>query len=135
VEDDEVNRVVMQALLRDIGVQVLAAEGGQQALQILAAVPPPHLVLMDCQMAAMDGLATTRRWRSQEIALQRPRVPIIALTGDVHAGARAACIEAGMDDYLTKPVSSVELSTMLARWAPRTREGQQALRAHPAPAA
>ena len=117
VEDDEVNRIVMEALLRDSGVDVVAAESGTRALQMLAAqVPPPSLVLMDCQMDGLDGLETTRRWRGEEQRLGRARVPIVALTGNAHAGARAACLEAGMDDYLTKPLSAGNLAAVLARW-------------------
>ena len=66
----------------------------------------------------MDGLAATRHWRSEEARQQRPRLPVIGLTGDVYAGAREACLEAGMDDYLTKPVSRDGLGAALARWAP-----------------
>ena len=78
---------------------------------------PVDLVLMDCQMPGMDGLSATRRWRDLEASQQRHRVPIIALTGEAQSGARATCLAAGMDDYLTKPASAAELRRMLARWA------------------
>ncbi len=117
VEDDMVNQIVMEAVLRDLGVQVLTADSGEQALELMeqGAV---DLVLMDCNMPEMDGLTTTRRWRGKEARLQRPRVPVIGLTGDVYSGAREACLEAGMDDYLTKPASRADLGAVLARWAP-----------------
>jgi signal transduction histidine kinase/CheY-like chemotaxis protein len=118
VEDDLVNQIVMEAVLRDFGVQVLTADSGKQALDLMeqGAV---ELVLMDCNMPEMDGLTTTRHWRGKEARLQRPRVPVIGLTGDVYTGAREACLAAGMDDYLTKPASRADIGAVLARWAPR----------------
>lgn len=117
VEDDMVNQIVMEAMLRDLGVQVLTAGSGEQALDLMEQ-RPVDLVLMDCHLPQMDGLTTTRHWRGKEAQLQRPRVPVIGLTGDVYSGAREACLEAGMDDYLTKPVSRADIGAMLARWAP-----------------
>ena len=69
-------------------------------------------------VTGMDGLSTTRHLRAKEARLQRPRVPVIGLTGDVYSGAREACLEAGMDDYLTKPASGADIGAVLARWAP-----------------
>ena len=117
VEDDPVNQIVMEAVLRDLGVQVLTADSGEQALDLLEQ-KAVDLVLMDCHMPEMDGLTTTRHWRGKEARLQRPRVPVIGLTGDVYSGAREACLEAGMDDYLTKPASRADIGAVLARWAP-----------------
>ena len=117
VEDDPVNQVVMEAVLRDLGVQVITAGGGEQALDLLEH-STVDLVLMDCRMPDMDGLTTTRHWRDKEAQLQRPRVPVIGLTGDVYSGAREACLEAGMDDYLTKPASRADIGAVLARWLP-----------------
>jgi CheY-like chemotaxis protein len=117
VEDDEVNRLVMHAVLREHGVHVRLATGGAQALAMLEA-GGVDLVLMDCQMAQLDGMSTARLWREREAALQRARVPVIALTGEAHDGARAACHAAGMDDYLVKPVAGTDLHAMLLRWMP-----------------
>jgi signal transduction histidine kinase/CheY-like chemotaxis protein len=116
VEDDAVNRIVMEAVLRDLGVRAISADSGARALALLETAVV-DLVLMDCQMPGMDGLTVTRQWRSKEPLLKRRRVPIIALTGETHAGARAACFDAGMDDYLTKPVSGRDLGAVLSRWA------------------
>jgi len=120
VEDDPVNQIVMEAVLRDLGVQVLTAGSGQQAFDLLEQTTV-DLVLMDCRMPEMDGLTTTRQWRHKEAQLQRPRVPVIGLTGDVYSGARQACLDAGMDDYLTKPASREDIAAVLARWAPESR--------------
>jgi CheY-like chemotaxis protein len=115
VEDDAVNRIVMEAVLRDLGVRAISVDSGASALALLETTPV-DLVLMDCQMPGMDGLTVARHWRIKEPQLRRRRVPIIALTGEAHAGARAACLEAGMDDYLTKPVSGRDLGAVLSRW-------------------
>ena len=126
VEDDVVNRIVMEAVLRDLGVQVLTADSGEQALEVMEQ-KAVDLVLMDVHMPGMDGLSTTRHLRAKEARLQRPRVPVIGLTGDVYSGAREACLEAGMDDYLTKPASGADIGAVLARCAPealqRERDG------------
>jgi signal transduction histidine kinase/CheY-like chemotaxis protein len=118
VEDDTVNQIVMGAVLRDLGVGVLTADSGKQALELLEQ-QAIDLVLMDCHMPEMDGLAATRHWRDKEALLRRRRLPVIGLTGDVYSGAREACLEAGMDDYLPKPASRAEISAVLTRWAAR----------------
>jgi signal transduction histidine kinase/CheY-like chemotaxis protein len=125
VEDDPVNQIVMEAVLRDLGVRALTAGSGEQALQLLAE-EAVDVVLMDCHLPGMDGLAATRHWRGEEARRQRARLPVIGLTGDVYAGAREACLEAGMDDYLTKPVSRDDLGAALARWAPAGQRSKAA---------
>jgi len=120
VEDDLVNQMVMEAVLRDLGAHVFTANSGEQALDLLEQTDI-DLVLMDCHLPEMDGLTTTGHWRNEEARLQLPRVPVIGLTGDVYAGAREAGLAAGMDDYLTKPASRADIGAVLARWAPETR--------------
>jgi signal transduction histidine kinase/CheY-like chemotaxis protein len=131
VEDDATNRLVMEAVLRSLGVQVVSAGGGDAALVLLeqAAV---GLVLMDCQMPEVDGLTATRRWRTREAQLKRPRVPVIALTGETQAAARLACVDAGMDDYLLKPATVADVGAALARWAPAELGAAAGCTAHPA---
>jgi CheY-like chemotaxis protein len=73
------------------------------------------LILMDCQMPVMDGLAATRAIRAAEAA--GTRVPIVALTGNAMPGDREACMAAGMDDYLGKPFSLSALRALIDRWA------------------
>jgi CheY-like chemotaxis protein/HPt (histidine-containing phosphotransfer) domain-containing protein len=96
---------------------VHVAEDGLQALEVLSN-GRYDAVLMDCQMPRMDGYQATRELRERERAQGLPRTPVIALTANALAGDRQACLEAGMDDYLGKPFTSVQLLLMLRRWLP-----------------
>ncbi len=113
VEDDAVNRMVCSRMLQQLGATFETAHNGQQALQALQS---SHfsLVLMDCQMPVMDGFEATRCIR----ALPAPvgATPVVALTAQALAGDREACLQAGMDDYLTKPISRQALAAALKRW-------------------
>jgi len=115
VEDDPINREVAQIMLDEVGLRVDQAEDGAQALQ-LAAENDYALILMDMQMPNVDGLTATRQLR------QDPRlrgVPIIAMTANVFAEDRQHCLDAGMDDFLGKPVDPDELYYKLLTWLPR----------------
>lgn len=116
VEDNPVNLMVAQRLLQVLGVECDAAGNGQAALEKLDD-GDYDLVLMDCQMPVLDGYAATRRWREieQERNLER-RLPIVAMTANAMAGDRQKCLDAGMDDYLAKPVTRAELEQCVARW-------------------
>jgi CheY-like chemotaxis protein len=118
VEDNSVNRVVAAGLLRRMSCEVGLAENGNQALTMLKEYGW-DLVLMDCQMPGMDGFETTRSIRSGEA--DRSRIPIIALTANAMDGDRRRCLDAGMDDYLPKPIDFAALRHALARWGPQTR--------------
>ena len=115
VEDQELNREVAEGLLRSIGLEVDAVADGQQALEKLSSTSY-DVVLMDCQMPVMDGYSATTELRRRERAGEH--VPVIALTADTTLEAQDACIAAGMDDYLGKPLRSATLHTVLARWLP-----------------
>jgi CheY-like chemotaxis protein len=93
---------------------VLTASNGQEGVIAAAENPDLVLVLMDCQMPVMDGLAAARAIRAAEAT--GARVPIVALTGNAMPGDREACVAAGMDDYLAKPFSLTALRTMIDRW-------------------
>ena len=115
VEDNSTNLLVAQRLLQVLGCTVVTANDGEQALRELQA-QSFDLVLMDCQMPVMDGYAATRRWRTLEARSRVGRLPIVAMTANAMAGDRERCLQAGMDDYLSKPVNRESLQACLLRW-------------------
>jgi len=132
VEDNEVNRRVAVALLGKIGVDAVSVVNGREAVDQVKS-NAYDLVLMDMHMPEMDGLAATRAIR----LLEQPgssRLPIIAMTANVMAEARAACFDAGMDDFLPKPFIRSQLFEGLKRWLPHSTDLESApvvpLRAH-----
>ena len=116
VEDDVLNQAIVCRLLSHGGCDSTAASDGGQALALLAA---RHfdLVLMDWQMPDMDGLEVTRRMRSGEAGPRGLQIPIVALTANAFAEDRAACLAAGMNDFLAKPVLADVLMLTVRRWA------------------
>ncbi|MFH1019209.1 MAG: ATP-binding protein [Pseudomonadota bacterium] len=114
VEDNKVNQMVAGNMLAGMGLTVDLAENGEKALAALAK-EPYDLVLMDCQMPVLDGYEATRAFRSREPQGEK-RLPIIAMTANAMAGDRQKCLEAGMDDYLAKPVKKELLRKMLQQW-------------------
>jgi two-component system sensor histidine kinase/response regulator len=112
-EDNLVNQRVAVGLLRKQGYACEVVANGNEALKALES-RSYDLVLMDCQMPECDGYEATRRIR--ELGL---RVPIVAMTANAMSGDRERCIEAGMDDFLTKPVSPASLKQSLVRWLDR----------------
>ena len=102
VEDNMVNRKLAVALVQRWGFFALVANDGQEALAILAQ-ERVDLILMDVQMPVMDGLETTRAIRKQE-AESGGHLPVIALTAHAYASDRAKCVDAGMDEFVTKPL-------------------------------
>lgn len=112
-EDNELNRHLMATLLDKLQFSCELAENGQQAVEMFAG-GNYDLVLMDCQMPVMDGLAATRRIRAGESAGEH--VPIIAVTALAMKGDSHRCLDAGMDDYMTKPISFEVLQEKIAFW-------------------
>jgi len=112
-EDNPVNQQVTVGVLTGLGYDADVVSDGRQA--VAAVGEKLYLaILMDCQMPEMDGYTAAREIRRLEPA--KSRVPIIALTADATKEARAKCIAAGMDDYLTKPLRPDDLRAALARW-------------------
>jgi signal transduction histidine kinase/CheY-like chemotaxis protein len=114
VEDNRLNQRLGIRLLERLGYRVVAASDGREAIRAVA-VEDFDAILMDCQMPEVDGYAATREIRAFERARNR-HTPIIALTAYAVAGDRERCLEAGMDDYMTKPVILDQLQAMLERW-------------------
>jgi len=127
VEDNPVNLMVGQRLLGVLGVNCDTAGNGEAALMRMSA-SRYDLVLMDCQMPVLDGYAATRQWRENEAAGgPARRLPIVAMTANAMAGDRQKCLDAGMDDYLAKPVTRAELERCLHRWCtPRSAPANEA---------
>ena len=109
-EDNGVNALLARALLTREGCGVERVTNGEEALSALAAAPF-DLILMDMRMPVMDGLEATRRLRAQGV-----RTPVVALTANAFEEDRRACLEAGMNDFLTKPIEPAALRAALARW-------------------
>lgn len=114
VEDNSLNRMVAVAMIEQIGFSAHLAANGLQALERLAE-QSYAAILMDCQMPEMDGYTATRRIRESESG--DGRVPIIAMTAAAMEGDRERCLEAGMDDYIAKPIRAEEVKAALSRWA------------------
>jgi signal transduction histidine kinase/CheY-like chemotaxis protein len=116
VEDNPVNLMVGQRLLSVLGVDCDTAHNGEVALLRMSG-SRYDLVLMDCQMPVVDGYTATRRWReAEDLTGDGHHLPIIAMTANAMAGDRQKCLDAGMDDYLAKPVTRAELERCLHRW-------------------
>ncbi len=122
VDDNETNREVGKAMLQRCGFVCVEAEDGREALTLLES-QPFAMVLMDCQMPVLDGYEATRRLRLLEASQpDRCRTPIVALTADAMQGTSQRCLEAGMDDYLTKPLNLDRLIKTLDHWAGTSAE-------------
>ncbi len=117
VEDNPINQKVAVALLEKAGFRHALAESGYEALQRLE-TEPFDLVLMDCQMPGLDGYETTMLIRSANVAVMRNDMPIIAMTANALEGDREKCLEAGMDDYIPKPIDLSLLVPLLEKWLP-----------------
>jgi CheY-like chemotaxis protein len=114
-EDNPINQLVAKRLLESQGHTVICAENGQIVLEVMAQ-QTVDVVLMDMQMPEMDGLETTRRIRLMEQSASA-RTPIIALTANAMTEDRQRCMDAGMDDFLTKPIRPELLQKALLEWA------------------
>lgn len=115
-EDNPINQKVAVKMIEKLGYRVDIAGNGREAVDALERIAYA-VVLMDCQMPVMDGLQATTAIRSREGSGRR--TPIIAMTANAMAEDRQRCLDAGMDDFLSKPVASKALAETLNRWMPR----------------
>ncbi|MDC8757774.1 response regulator [Janthinobacterium fluminis] len=127
VEDNEVNQEVAQQILSDAGVRVDIASNGAMALAKIA-VNDYDGVLMDCQMPVMDGYDATRKLRENA---RHARLPVIAMTANAMVGDKEKCLEAGMDDFIAKPIDVAQLFSTLARWIAPKHPQEEAAAAAP----
>lgn len=129
-EDNEVNQEVARSMLEKIGCTVDVVDNGAKAVEALTA-QKYDLVLMDCQMPVLDGYEAVRVIRELEQSVEfrhpdgpdgRRRIPVVALTAHAMQGDRERCLAAGMDDYLSKPFTIDNLSSMIIKWLPDPAE-------------
>ena len=116
VEDNPVNQMIAKKMLERLSLTYQLAENGEQALELMQGSQDFSLLLMDCQMPVMDGYTATRAIRQYENESQQAHTPIIAMTANTMQNDRDACLQAGMDDYIAKPVVQDALQQVLARW-------------------
>ena len=119
VEDDFNNQNVTMGLLSQLGLPADAVNSGDEALRILEN-EIYDLILLDIRMPGADGYDVTSIIRDPESKIKKHDVPVIALTANVMSGARAECLDAGMDDYIAKPVSFGVLAEVLEKWLPNS---------------
>jgi len=115
-EDNVINQKVAVRILQKLGCTVEVAANGREALDAVQA-RPFDIVLMDCQMPEMDGFEATEKIRALHVAAAR--LPIVAMTANAMKGDRERCLEAGMDDYVSKPFALADVERALDRWLPR----------------
>ncbi len=115
VEDNIVNQKVAMKMVEKLGFRADAVADGWEALQALETIPY-DLVLMDCQMPELDGYEATRRIRNPQTPIRNPKIPIIAMTAHAMQGDREKCLNAGMDDYISKPVNANALCDVLDKY-------------------
>jgi len=118
VEDYSVEQRLLEILIEEIGLEAKVVDNGRAALAALDADQDRYsLILMDVAMAGMNGLETTKTIRERELAKNSAkRIPIIGVTACVLEGDQQACLDAGMDDYLSKPFKLEQFSAIINKW-------------------
>ncbi|MCE1247791.1 MAG: PAS domain S-box protein [Firmicutes bacterium] len=116
-EDNPTNQLVALGILKKLGLRANAVANGEEAVKALESISY-DLVFMDVQMPVMDGFEATKKIRSPESTVRNHHVPIIAMTAYALKDDRRKCIDAGMNDYITKPVDPKDISRMIEKWVP-----------------
>ncbi|MFV1873346.1 MAG: ATP-binding protein [Oleiphilus sp.] len=117
VEDNHINQLVAQNLLESFGAAVTLANDGREALESLKIQPGYfHLIIMDCQMPDMDGYEASRLIRQGDAGEINATLPILALTANALKGDKEKCLEAGMNDHISKPIDIEQLQTAMLKW-------------------
>ena len=115
MEDNAINQRVLQSMLVRLQLQADVADNGEKALEMLRNSSEPYqLIFMDCQMPVMDGFEATRLIRASDLPIRY--CPVIAVTANAMTGDEQRCREAGMNDYLSKPISMGQVSDMVQKW-------------------
>jgi CheY-like chemotaxis protein len=114
VEDNAINRMLSQRFLKNLNTEIEMVEDGREALNICSH-KKFDLIFMDCQMPIMDGFQATRQIRRSPL---NQSTPIIALTGLDSENERQACLQAGMNDFITKPFTQEQLQNAIIQWLP-----------------
>jgi len=122
VEDNPMNQTLVLAILEKIGLSADVAMDGKQALSILDQ-SRYDLILMDCKMPVLNGLEAAKIIRTRESG-HSAHTPIIAVTANATKSDCQQCLDAGMDDYISKPFTKKELSDAIYRWLPQAKQAQ-----------
>ncbi len=113
-EDNKANQIISKAMIEATGASVEIAENGVEVLQHLQE-KSFYLVLLDCQMPVMDGFEAVEKIRALEDQALAT-IPVVALTADAQSDTRDACLEKGMNDFLTKPFTIDQIALMISKW-------------------
>lgn len=117
-EDNTVNQIITRKMIEKMGFYADVVANGQEVLEALG-MAPYDLILMDCQMPEMDGYEATKAIRLSK-TLPDPNIPILAMTANAMAGDSEKCLESGMNDYISKPVSAEKLASIVKGWLEKT---------------
>ena len=122
-EDNAVNQLLVRRMFEKLGIRIDLAANGREAVK-MATEQQYDIIFMDCSMPELDGYEATVLLRNQN---RGARVPIIALTANAMSEDRARCLNAGMDDHLTKPVRVEDIRSALVRWVPDSPADQSSV--------
>tara|TARA_R110001583_G_scaffold195379_2_gene372438 strand:- start:1295 stop:4378 length:3084 start_codon:yes stop_codon:yes gene_type:complete len=119
VDDNEINRFVAQGLLEKLPINIYTAANGAEVIEYLKGIEDgmqPDLILMDCQMPIMDGFEATKLIRQGEAGQHATHIPIVAMTAGAMSGDKDSCIQAGMDDFISKPLDVESFEQKVMQW-------------------